>query len=104
MTDHNAEGGKKVEPCAWCGREPEVDTGEDPLSGRPPEPNDVPGYGCYNPQCVCSYLPDLPLPEWSYVQNQILATRRRDFEAGQISMLVSHTVDEFDDYITRDRE
>lgn len=71
MTDHNAEGGKKVEPCGLCGK-PQI------LRFRP---------AVVIPLCDC-FAPDgndvaWGRDDWNGIQRRILEMRRRDFEAAR---------------------
>lgn len=99
MTDHNAEAGKKVEACAWCGKGPEVE----------PEPvlYDIEFCQC---RCPLAFSDSLTIGDWNDMQRRILEQRRKDFEAGQESMLgPGEFVDtsvamSFDDYLARCRK
>lgn len=72
MTDHNAEGGKKVEACAWCQHD-----------GEPTITENGTAYWCSNPPCVaCHYGWPLSLGFWNDMQRRILEQRRKDFNAG----------------------
>lgn len=71
MTDHNAEGGKMVEACAWCRKEPEVE----------PEPELLEISFC-RCRCPLAFPDGLTIGDWNRFQIGILAQRRKDFEAG----------------------
>lgn len=119
MTDHNAEGGKKpakmviqnyhdrdvVEPCAWCGKEPYESCAE----GDYCRGGDLcrPDYGC---NCELSDIQSLSRVGWNDKQRAILAQRRKDFEAGQESMLSpgefvdTSVATSFDEYLAKSRK
>lgn len=60
----------RIEPCGWCRKAPEGDTG--------------PGFKCVEcctHGCLNAGIPMTP-EEWNERQEQILAARREDYEAG----------------------
>lgn len=73
MTDQIPRASKKVEPCAWCGKEPMVYGGSD----------DYVRAWCDPHACRMQSFNDLPLEDWNAGQATILAQRRKDFEAGR---------------------
>lgn len=95
MTDHNAEGGKKVEACAWCGK-PQI------LRFRP---------AVVIPICDCFATDDndtaWSLESWNDLQRRILAQRRKDFEAGrhvEVNPLNGQSLSTFDDYLASEKK
>lgn len=93
MTDHNADASNKVEPCAWCGKEP-----------RHNEDYDI--HWCGSPPCPAYEGLD-PCLSWNDTQQRILAQRRKDFEAGHYCASTGEFMPEkndFDDYLARTRK
>lgn len=111
MTDHNAEGGKKVEtliePCNLCGLVP-VECNASGIEIIPCQ--------CITPPSVLADW-TIYLSQWNLIQRRILEQRRKDFEAGYhggwtdgwISMANSEGPDytpraRFDEYLESERE
>ena len=94
MTDHNAEAGKKVEPCAWCGKGPEVE----------PEPElyDIEFCQC---RCPLAFSDSLTIGDWNDMQRRILEQRRDDFRAGIDAVDRDGQIcDTFNEYLARCRK
>lgn len=94
MTDHNAEGGKKVEPCAVCGALPDLEQ-----------------YGEYFASpCGCLILSKnwIYLGAWNDIHSTVAEMRRRDFDAGY-ALAADHEGNEsagfnsFEEYLAKDR-
>lgn len=84
-----------IEPCGWCGKNPEVEWDE--YRG-----NRV-GHSCL--VVMKAGITDLIRPmAWNKEQNDILAQRRKDFEAArEREQGVGDVYKDFDDYLAKER-
>lgn len=88
MTDHIADASKKVEPCAWCRREPTEHIGD---------------YDC---TCFLGSMCDRAgLDGWNDTQRRIMEQRREDFNAGRwIEQGCGFVFTDFDHYMRHAHE
>lgn len=100
MTDHNAEGGKMVEPCAWCRNKPVVFDPENSFRHKSLMAT-CETDGCFEFHTV------LDVDEWNAREVAILAQRKKDFEAGRkVGIFTGEysRFDDFDEYLKGERK